>query len=576
MKSFEVPALAPGGANPAPGTLALAGSLPAPAPEPGPLRRPGGAGSPARPTFALHTLAPLREPAPVPPLAGIALRRIGYGPRPGDLEAFEELGPDDTSRLEAFVEQQLHPEALDDSEVESRLVAGKFRALNKTFDQLWADHHVGPVGGPQPGGPDRLLPYWETERSTFIRAIYSRRQLAAVMADFWHNHFNVFGADFWSAPVWVSYDRDVIRANLLGNFRRFLEEVAVSFPMMVFLDGFGNTVSGPNENFARELFELHGLGAENYLGVKRQEEVPEDATGHPVGYVDDDVYETTRAFTGWGIDFVTGKFQYFPERHDRFQKFILGRFVRSDQSALKDGRDVLDLIAGHPGTARFICRKLCRRFIADDPPQRIVDEAAAVFLAQKDAPDQIRQVLRTILRSAEFRTTWGQRVKRPLEYIISCFRAVNAELSFELYHQPSEYFMALVGQSGHPLFRWPTPDGYPDTREKWLGSNAFVARWNMSNWLNEVKNWWDRSYQPFDPFVQMPPDVQTATDVVDFWTRRILGRPMAPAARQEVIEFMARGRDPGLVWRGFTDEAVRERVWGTLALIMASPDNLLL
>src|SRR5690606_660885 len=107
--------------------------------------------------------------------------------------------------------------------------------------------------------------------------IYSRRQLTAVLADFWHNHFNVFGAEYWSAPMWVHYDRDVIRANLLGNFRKMLEDVGTSFPMMLYLDGYGNTVSGPNENYARELFELHTLGAENYLGVRRQNEVPLDS-----------------------------------------------------------------------------------------------------------------------------------------------------------------------------------------------------------------------------------------------------------------------------------------------------------
>src|SRR5690606_2214012 len=147
------------------------------------------------------------------------------------------------------------------------------------------------------------------------------------------------------------------------------------------------------------LFELHTLGAENYIGVRRQDEVPRDTDGEPVAYVDDDVYESTRAFTGWGVNFDTGAFEYFPDRHDRFQKYVLGRFLRVDQPSLKDGTDVLDAVAYHPGTARHISRKLCRRLIADDPPQRVVEEAAGVFLAHRDSPDQLRQVVRAILRS---------------------------------------------------------------------------------------------------------------------------------------------------------------------------------
>ncbi len=534
-----------------------------------------------RPRVTLHAdppSTPASNPTtaePLPTLAVIALNRIAFGPRPGDLEAFDALGATDDARLQAYVEQQLHPETLDDSEFESRLAAGGFTTLNKTRAQLWADHHVGPPGGPQPSGIQRLEPFWETERATFLRAIHSRRQLAAVLADFWHNHFNVYGADFWSAPLWVHYDRDIIRAHVLGNFRQMLEAVGTSFPMMLYLDGYGNTVSGPNENYARELFELHGLGAENYLGIRRQDEVPTDDARRPLGYVDDDVYESTRAFTGWGIDFNTGEFKYYSDRHDRFQKFVLGRFLRADQAAMKDGRDVLDAVANHPGTARYLCRKLCRRFIADDPPQRVVDEAAAVFLARASEPDQIRHVLRVILLSPEFKTTWGQKVKRPFEFVVSAFRASEASLSFALYHQPSDYFISLFAQAGQPLFQWPTPDGYPDTREKWLGSNAFVGRWRLANWINDVKNWWDRSYRPFDPVAAMPPDVRSPREIADFWIQRLLGRPLPTAARQEVIAFAARGRDPEVPLRGFDDDQSRERLWGLVALLMTSPHFLL-
>lgn len=509
----------------------------------------------------------------LPPLAVLVLNKMGFGPRPGDVAAFEALGATDDERLTAYVDQQLHPESLPDPDVEARLLAAGLTALAKTREQLWQDHHLGPDGGPVPDTAQRLLPLRHTERATFLKAMHSRRQLNEVLADFWHNHFNVYGADYWAAPMWVHYDRDIIRAHMLGNFRVMLEAVAKSFPMLIYLDNYSNVVSGPNENYARELFELHGLGAENYLGVRRQDEVPVDADRHPVGYVDDDVYESTRAFTGWSIDFNTGGFQYNAPNHDRFQKYVLGRFLRVDQPPMKDGLDVLDLIANHPGTARYIARKLCRRFVADDPPQRLVEEAAAVFRAQKDAADQLSQVVRAILLSPEFRSTWGRKSKRPFELVVSCFRAVEAEISLVMGHTPSDFFLSLYNQAGHPIFQWQTPDGFPDTHEKWTGSNALVGCWRVVNWLNDAKNWWDKSYVPFDPFAAMPPTVRTATAIADFWIQRVLHRPLATAARQDVIEFMARGRDPEMWFANFDDPLVRERVWGLIAILMMSPEN---
>lgn len=521
------------------------------------------------------TMASANSNDSLPPLAVLVLNKMGFGPRPGEVAAFEALGSDDLSRLTAYVDQQLHPENLDESAVEARLVAAGLDTLNKTREQLWQDHHLGPEGGPVPDAAQRLLPLRQTERAAFIKAIYGRRQLAEILADFWHNHFNVYAAEYWAGPMWVHYDRDIIRAHMLGNFRKMLEAVGTSFTMLIYLDNYANVVTGPNENYARELFELHGLGAENYLGVRRQDEVPVDADRRPVGYVDDDVYESTRAFTGWSLDFNTGKFQYNAPNHDRFQKYVLGRFLRVDQPPMKDGQDVFDLIAAHPGTARYIARKLCRRLVADDPPQRLVDEAAAVFRDQRDAPDQLRQVVRTILLSPEFRTTWGRKSKRPFDLVVSCFRAVGAELSFAMGHTPSEYFVSLYNQSGHPLFQWQTPDGYPDTAEKWTGSNALVGCWRVVNWLNDTKNWWDKSYVPFDPFTAMPAHVRTAPAIADFWIQRVLGRPLSTAARQEVIDFMARGRDPEMVFANFDDTLVRERVWGLIAVLMISPDNFL-
>jgi uncharacterized protein (DUF1800 family) len=335
-----------------------------------------------------------------------------------------------------------------------------------------------------------------------------------------------------------------------------------------------NTRAGPNENYARELFELHTLGAENYFGVRSVDEVPLDQNGVPIAYVDEDVYEAARAFTGWGGDFGAGVFQYNHDDHDRFRKEVMRKRWSADQAYQKEGRDILDLLAAHPGTGRHIARKLCRRLVADSPPPRLVEEAAAVFTAQRNAPDQLRQVVRTILLSPEFATTWGQKVKRPLEFFASSIRAVGGELPLRIGDRYADWFVRFYREAAQPLFQWATPDGYPDTRARWLSSHPVVVNWRICNGIVEVKNfnWDNRAFKLFDPFVQMPADVRSPVKMVDFWIQRILGWPMAPSARQDLIDFTARGRDPELAIN-VADEFSRERVWAMIGLILMSPQH---
>lgn len=267
------------------------------------------------------------------------------------------LGATPEARLQAYVDQQLNPQAIVDSDCDARLAAAGFNTLGKTLEQLWADHVVN-----NDDWSYRMLPFTETEKTTFIRAVYSKRQLFEVLADFWHNHFNVYGWHYYVGPVFVHYDRDVIRANMLGNFRAMLEQAARSTAMLFYLDNYINQAGGFNENFARELLELHTLGAENYLGVMDPFQVPVGDDGIAIGYVDNDVYEAARSFTGWRVDYSTwepgvgqsGAFLYYPPWHDRANKFFMHQYIPADQADMKDGQDVLDIIAHHPGTARFI------------------------------------------------------------------------------------------------------------------------------------------------------------------------------------------------------------------------------
>ena len=503
-------------------------------------------------------------PPPLPSLGVIVLNRLGFGPRPGELAAFNALGATDDARLQAWVDQQLNPNAIDDSWCNAQITAANLPTLTKSLTQAWIDHVKNNTTY---DWTLRIQPYTETRIATFLRAVYSRRQLKEVLVDFWHNHFNVYGDDGNIAPVFVHYDRDVIRANVLGNFRTMLGAVATSPAMLYYLDNYTNQAAGPNENYARELLELHTLGAENYLGVMRQTDVPRDANNIPIAYVDDDVLEATRCLTGWRVadgDWPvtqdTGEFLYYEPWHDRFQKTVLGKYMPPSQAAMKDGLDVLDAVAFHPGTARFIARKLCRRLIGDDPPQSIVDAAADVFVAQKNASDQLKQVVRTILLSDEFKSTWADKVKRPFEWIVGFLRATNAAFAF------SNDFRWNFEGLGQPLFEHRPPDGYPDIKEKWIGTSTLLQTWRLINFC--VEGWIDGT--TIDLVSQMPTTIRTPNAIVDYWLDRVLGRPLHPIEnRTPLVEFLAQGRNPDFDLR--TDQ-IAERLPRVIALLFMVPD----
>lgn len=485
---------------------------------------------------------------PSVPLAILALNRLTFGIRPGDVEAFNSLGATDDERLINFVTQQLNPDSIDDSDFENRYNSAGFETLHKTHEQLYYDHIAA---NPYDSNDDTYWqwyskPAYELADLTMLRAVHSKKQLVELLADFWHNHFNVY---FWQddgVPLLVSYNRDVLRKHMLGNFRQMLEAVAKHPSMLYYLNQNNSSDAGPNENFARELFELHTLGAENYLGVRDPNSVEKDANGIAIGYVDNDVYEAARCLTGWRIDDdlgewedgveKTGNFLYHKPWHDRFNKLVLGRYIPADQEDLKDGYDVLDLLASHPGTARFISRKLCRRFISDIPPESVVQAAANTFLQFKDAPDQLKRVMETILLSAEFKASWGGKVKRPFEAAMSMMRALNSD--FTRIPGGVNWMMGLMGQA---LFERRPPDGYPDTRDAWANSMSLLYRWNLAVGLTE--NWMDDENTGYtirsDVFAQTPAEIRTASSLADYWIQRILNQTLPEESRNAVVAVMA-------------------------------------
>ncbi|MEM7128321.1 MAG: DUF1800 domain-containing protein [Chloroflexota bacterium] len=512
----------------------------------------------------LPTMANAVEVEPLPELEVIAFNRMSFGPRPGDLEAFRSLGDTPDERHLAYVDQQLNSSSIDDSACEAILAQQGYMTLELNLSDTWTKYVLRE--GDENKQNDRYLPAKEVVRSAFLRAVYSKRQLDEVLADFWHNHFNVYAWNRWEGPTFRLYDRDAIRANMLGNFRQMLEAVAKSPTMLYYLDNQSNTGGEPNENYAREAFELHTMGAENYLGVLDPEQDADqifDGNGLPIGYIDYWVYGATTCFSGWRVNSETGQFEFDESAHFDYPKLVLGATIPPFQGE-KDGHDVLDLLVNHPGTARYVSRKLCRRFISDNPPEEVVQAAADVFYANRAAPDQLKKVVRTILLSDAFKITWGEKIKRPFEYVVSAMRGTNYDFDAE------QQFFWRYDPAGQPLYSWPAPDGFPDMKESWLGTMSFLQRMRITNYLME---WTFPDEHPmakqrrFRPGEQTPSSLKSPRALIDYWSNRILGRALPVEESDAIVEFMASGRN----WdHDLPQDDIEERLAYAIALILMS------
>lgn len=510
------------------------------------------------------------DSASVPPPAGNGpalaikvLNKAAYGPRPGEIAAFNALGANDDARLNAWLDQQLDPDALVDTDCDNRVAAANYTPLGMTVPQLWAKY----VRGDSQAWPVRYHPTEAAYCVNVIRGLYSKRQLFETMVAFWHSHFNVMGWEFNISPVFMQYDRDVMRGtgpggkrHALGNFRAMLEQVAKAPAMLLYLDNKSSKRAGYNENFARELCELHTLGAENYYPGNDPNVVPDaDGDGIADGYCDNDVYEAARALTGWTMrdahwefpdtpEYDTGEYLYYPGWHDPASKFFLHRFMAANRPAEVDGKQVLDILAAHPKTALRLCGKLCRRFIGDDPPQALVESAAAIWKQHWQSDDQIARVMRHILSSEAFKSTWGDKVKRPWEAMLHAMRATSAEFTPRLRMDSGTWnayidFNDRMAQTGNGPFRWPTPDGFPDTAEKWQSVSPLSQTWRFLSRITEMRDT-GTGDTPF--FLRIEQQTKgnltapnrTAAKIVDFWIDRIYGYAIAADRRQQIIDFL--------------------------------------
>ena len=558
-----------------------------------------------------------------PPSAIAWLNRATFGCTQSDLAAFNALGANDAARWTAWVAQQLDPASISDTACDARVASANFQTLNLTPNQLWSTHHADTSNYSH-----RMLPVAEVECLSIIRQTYSQRQLFEVMVDFWHDHFSVFGWDYDGGPLFPAFDA-IFRntsagTGVFGNFKSLLVAVGESASMMYMLDLYSSTAAGPNENYARELCELHTLGAMNYAGVTE----PDQLTGQydlPTGiaadggairlqYVDNDVYQVTSALSGWTIsgsrwpyteieNQPLGTFAFDNSTHYKYQLFFLNRYI-SANTGMTGGQRIFDWLAAHPGVATFIATKMCRRLVGDNPSSSLVANVANVFLQNYQSPNQLQLTTQAILTSPEFLASWAQKMKRPGAAMVGALRALGADFTPvpDLDNPNPAYqtntwtttdaVMYALQSAGHRPFYWPAPNGYPDVQAAWASTGTLGMTLRLLAQLVETTQ--DRvvAGSPYladilgQTLSAIPvPANRTAANIAGLWCDRILGYRPANVYNA-AIDFMRQSAQPtdsldiALAadnWAGAGNLKMhypQSRLRSMVALILCSPDFL--
>ena len=430
-----------------------------------------------------------------------ALNRLAFGPAPGDLARVTRMG------VPAWIAEQLHPERLalpafladrlaslrTPNETQRELVQ-RYREMAREAKEA-KQAETAPPDGRKPQtdeGAERrrqvAAVYVEAGEERLLQALHSPRQLQEVLVDFWFNHFNVFQGKGLDRVLVESYEREAIRPNVLGRFRTMLGATAKHPAMLFYLDnwlsvapgyqprrgGAGKQASGLNENYAREVMELHTLGVDG-------------------GYTQQDVTELARILTGWtmlpqqrrrlardmeanaGGD-ADSIFAFDPQRHDDGSKTWLGHAIAP--GGQREGEFALDVLARHPATARHVAFKLARRFVADEPSPALVNHLSQRFLA---TDGDLRAVMQALVDAPEFRDARPVKFKTPYQFVLSSVRATGIVTT------NVKPLMAQLAQLGQPLYGCQTPDGWHDTEADWLNPNAITQRVNFATALASGK-----------------------------------------------------------------------------------------
>lgn len=378
-----------------------------------------------------------------------ALNRLAFGPRPGAAAAIERMG------LENWIEIQLHPDRITENPVLQGYL-GTLPSLDLSPRELAESSATGNKMGAR-------AVVRELSEAKIYRAIYSEKQLEEQLVDFWFNHFNINIAKGADRFLTHTYERDTIRPHVWGKFRDLLGATAYDPAMLFYLDNWQSSVPrqttkrtpGINENYARELLELHTLGVDN-------------------GYTQQDIVEVARCFTGWTIQQPRqgGEFLFNPRMHDNNQKTVLGVKI-SAGGGQSDGERVLDVLAKRSETARFISMKLAQRFVADEPPESLVERMAKKF---RETDGDLRSVVTTMIDSPEFFSlgAWNAKIKTPFEFAVSAMRYSGADV------RNAAPLVQKIADMGQPLYRKVEPTGYSTMATEWVNSASLLARLNFA------------------------------------------------------------------------------------------------
>src|SRR2546428_170157 len=428
--------------------------------------------------------APAEATRPAPPLGEDrrilhVLNRLAFGPRPGDVARVRAVG------LDAWIDRQLRPETIDDSATERALV--DLASLRMSIPEALREY---PRPDPklreklQDGRMTRaeMMQTYPPEKRPFriaaelqaaktLRAVKSERQLAEVMVDFWFNHFNVFAGKGDVRWYVSAYEREAIRPHALGTFPDLVRATARHPAMLFYLDNWLSARSdfivpagpnrgrkaGLNENYARELLELHTLGVDG-------------------GYTQRDVTEVARVLTGWTIDRpqTNGRFVFRPLMHDEGEKVVVGHRIPAG-GGQGDGERVIEILTRHPSTARFVATKLVRRFVSDTPPPALIARVAATYTG---TGGDIPAMLRVIFESREFsgEDAYRAKIKKPFEFVASAVRALGGSTDAE----GGSALARASAEIGEPLYLAQPPTGYADRADVWVNAGALLARMNFA------------------------------------------------------------------------------------------------
>ena len=456
------------------------------------------------------------------------LNRLAFGPRPGEVDRVSKMG------VAAYIQEQLYPQRVSDSKLDARL--SEYRILSLSNAQMiaqfeeplreakktlkaqraanastsaTADETAEPSAAdlmklrdllPPDRRPARILD--ELTAARILRASESERQLNEVLVDFWMNHFNVYAKKGQGRFTIVSFERDTIRPHIWGKFEDLLEATAKSPAMLFYLDNArsvadeehrsasysaamrtkagANAPRGLNENYARELMELHTLGVDGGYTQKDVTELARILTGWSIGRPRGEGGKAERAGRGrrmamQAAEETPGEFVFRTRAHDAGTKTLLGTTFTA--SGMGEGERAITLLAHHPSTARHIAYKLCQRLVADEPPPALVERVARRFAA---TGGDLRETVRAIVTAPEFFDPqyYRSKIKSPFEYVVSALRAVGGSTD-------GRAIAREIAEMGEPLYLCQPPTGYSDTADAWVSSGALLARLNFALALSQ-------------------------------------------------------------------------------------------